>query len=293
MAIYIKLLLAAVFWGGTFVAGRILAGYVSAYSAASIRFAIASTILLISIRLILGKLPKLNTRQFAGIVCLGLTGVFAYNILFFKGLQTITAGRAALLIAMNPIAIGFFSALFFKERITPKKASGILLSVLGAIVAITYGDIARLFRDSLKQEDLLILGCVASWVVYSLVGKLILKQVSPLVSVGYASLTGTLFLFLATLAKGRWDPIATIPLLGWCALAYLGVFGTVLAFLWYYEGILKIGPARTGVFINFVPVSAILLAYLILDEPITLSLAVGTALVVSGTFLVNHSKKEG
>jgi drug/metabolite transporter (DMT)-like permease len=68
---------------------------------------------------------------------------------------------------------------------------------------------------------------------------------------------------------------------------YLGIFGTVVGFVWYYEGIKKIGPTKASLFINFVPVSAVILAFLILDEPITLSLFIGTILVCAGVYLTN------
>jgi len=64
-----------------------------------------------------------------------------------------------------------------------------------------------------------------------------------------------------------------------------GLFGTVLGFVWYYEGIKSIGPVRAGLFINFVPVSAVFLAFLILDEPLTASLLIGAILVSSGVYL--------
>jgi drug/metabolite transporter (DMT)-like permease len=70
-------------------------------------------------------------------------------------------------------------------------------------------------------------------------------------------------------------------------LFYLGFFGTVLGFVWYYEGIKKIGPTKAGLFINIVPLSAVALAYFVLNEPLTLSLLVGTILVSSGIYLTN------
>jgi drug/metabolite transporter (DMT)-like permease len=62
----------------------------------------------------------------------------------------------------------------------------------------------------------------------------------------------------------------------------------VLGFVWFYEGINHIGPTRAGLFINFVPISAILLAFLILGEPLTLSLLIGTLLVSTGVHLTNR-----
>jgi drug/metabolite transporter (DMT)-like permease len=74
----------------------------------------------------------------------------------------------------------------------------------------------------------------------------------------------------------------------WLNLAYLGVCGTVLGFVWYYQGIRKIGAIRASQFINFVPVSAIVLAFLLLGEPVTPSLVAGGALVVCGVYLTNR-----
>lgn len=71
----------------------------------------------------------------------------------------------------------------------------------------------------------------------------------------------------------------------WASIFYLGVFGTVLGFLWYYEGIRRIGPVRAGLFINFVPISAVILSFFILGEPLTLSLLIGAVLVSSGVYL--------
>jgi drug/metabolite transporter (DMT)-like permease len=74
----------------------------------------------------------------------------------------------------------------------------------------------------------------------------------------------------------------------WALIFYLGFFGTVLGFLWYYQGIQKIGPTRAGLFINFVPISGIVLAFIFLKEPITMSLLIGTVLVSAGVYLTNR-----
>ena len=71
-------------------------------------------------------------------------------------------------------------------------------------------------------------------------------------------------------------------------MGQLGFFGTVAGFVWYYEGIQKIGPTKAGLFINFVPVSAVILAFFVLREPMTTSLLLGTLLVVTGVFLTNR-----
>lgn len=287
MVVYLKLLLTALFWGGTFIAGRLLSRDVGPFSAAFLRFAVASSLLLILTGWKEKGLPRINKSQLARLILLGMTGVFAYNVFFFKGLQLISAGRASLIIANNPVFITLFAALIFREKLSWIKAGGILLSVTGAMVVISRGDPAWLLSGSIGRGEILILGCVASWVTYSLIGKAIMKDLSPLVSVSYSSLIGTAVLLVPALFEGMAAEITRYSPVSWVSISYLGVFGTVVGFVWYYEGIKALGPTRAGQFINFVPVCAILLAFFILGEPVTRSLLVGAALVISGVSLTN------
>ncbi len=288
--IYIKLLLTAIFWGGTFIAGKMISETVNPCSASFLRFAIASFFLIIITIKIEGKLPKLKKKQILPVVLLGFTGVFAYNILFLTGLSYINAGRAALIIAMNPIFISLLSALFFKERLDLIKIIGILMSVAGAVIVISNGRITDFVGYSFGKGELLICGCVLSWVSYSLIGRAVMDDLSPIVSVCYSSVIGAVLLFIPALYNDIFSHIGYYSAMDWTSLFYLGFFGTVIGFFWYYEGINQIGPTKASVFINFVPISAIILAFFILNEQITISLFIGAVLVVSGIYFTNASK---
>jgi drug/metabolite transporter (DMT)-like permease len=287
MVVYLKLLLTAFFWGGTFVAGRAIARDVGPLSIGFLRFALASILLLILTWRAEKRLPLPSSDQIIPLVLLGLIGVFAYNALFFNALKLIDAGRAAVIIALNPVFIGLLAAYFFKDRLSPIKLIGILLSVTGAVIVISRGELNQLLGGGIGWGEILTLGCMASWVAYSLIGKAILKGMSPLVSVSYSSVIGTVALLAPACAEGMMGHLAEYGLLDWLGISYLGIFGTVLGFVWYYEGIKKIGPTRAGQFINFVPVSAIILAFLILGEPITWSLLMGSLFVIAGVYLTN------
>ena len=285
--IYLKLLLTAIFWGGTFVAGRSLAQNVGPFCAAFFRFAVASLFLVFLTWKTEGKLTVLKKDQILPIILLGLTGVFCYNLFFFKGLKLIEASRAAIIIANNPIFIALFSAVFFKEKLNTLKIAGILLSVTGAIIAISRGDIQQLVQGHLGAGEFYIFLCVASWVIFSLLGKAVMVRLSALSSVTYSSIVGSILLFPAALNEGLSGCIY-YSIYDWWNIFYLGFFGTVLGFVWFYEGIKHIGPTKAGLFINFVPISAILLAFLILGEPLTGSLLIGTVLVSGGVYLTNR-----
>ena len=286
---YIKLILTAVFWGGTFIAGKLISQNIDPYSAAFLRFLIASLCLVFLTIKVEGHLPKLQSDKIFIIFLLGLSGVLSYNLFFFAGLKYIQANQASLIIATNPIFITLCSVLFFKETLNSRKIIGLCLSVTGALIVISNGNIFDILNLRFGKGELLIFGCVASWVAYSILGKKAMNDFSPLVAVCYSSIAGTFLLFFPALFKGVFTNMLSYNHVEWASLLFLGFFGTALGFSWYYAGIQKIGPMQAGVFINFVPISAIILSFFILKEPLTISLMVGAILVIAGVYLSNSA----
>ena len=285
----LKLVLTAIFWGGTFIAGRVVTRHMGPFSAAFLRFSIASIFLFLMIWKTERKIPLLSYRQVLLLALLGISGIFAYNYFFFSGLKLIHAGRAAIIIANNPIFISLFSVLIFKEKLTFLRALGILLSVSGAIWAISRGNLSMILGQ-VGLGEFFISMCVVSWVLYTMIGKAIMVKLSPLVSVAYSSLIGTILLLLPALREGLWGQLGSFHMHAWLSVFYLGFFGTVLGFIWYYQGIKEMGPMKASIFINFVPISAIILSFFILQEPITISLFGGAILVIIGVYFTNVSR---
>jgi drug/metabolite transporter (DMT)-like permease len=289
--IYLKLILTAVVWGGTFVAGRVLAHQVGPFSAAFLRFLVASMFLVLFVLKSHGAIPLLKKGQILPTLLLALTGVFSYNFCFFSGLQSITASRASLIIATNPVFIALLASILFREKLNLLQGLGILLSLSGALTVISHGQPLAIWSGGLGRGELYIFGCVFSWVAYSLIGKIVMRELSPLLSVTYACSLGAFLLFPPAYLEGITQQVFHYSATVWISLGYLGLFGSALGFIWYYQGIVAIGPSRAGVFINIVPVSSILLAYLLLQEAVDTSLMVGALLVISGVTLTNRSAR--
>ncbi len=287
--IYLKLTLAAVFWGGTFIAGKLLAGQVPPFSAAFLRFLLATLVLLLLCRQYNGSLPRLGRDDLLPILFLGLSGVFAYNAFFFAGLNWIEAGRAAVIVANNPVMIALFAALLFGEKLTSRTVLGIGLSVAGAVIVVIRGDVSQLVGGGVGRGELLIFGCVLSWTTYSLVGRRAMRNLSPLVAVTCSAAAGTLLLAPFALGEGLLSQVWFYSLEAWVSLIYLALFGTVIGFVWYYQGIMRLGSTRAGQFINFVPIAAVALSVGLLGEPLTSSLLAGLLLVCSGLYLTNRT----
>ena len=287
--IYVKLFVTAIFWGGTFIAGRVVARGVGPFSAAFLRFAVASIFLLLITYRVENRLPPVRKSQVIPLILLGMTGVFSYNVFFFKGLKIIHAGRASVIIASNPVFIALFASYFFKEKLTLIKFAGIIISVTGAIVVISRGSPLEIMKGNIGLGEVFISFCVMSWVAYSLIGKAVMKDLSPLLSVSYSSVVGAVCLFTPAYLEGMVQHFSNYTKIEWLGIIYLGFFGTVLGFVWYYEGIKAIGATKASQFINFVPVSAVVLAFFLLAEPVTSSLVIGTLMVCAGVYLTNST----
>lgn len=291
MLVYVKLVLTAVFWGGTFIAGRIVAREVGPFSASFLRFLTASVFLVFILWRVEGRIPLPGRNRILPLVLLGLTGVFSYNVFFFLGLERIEAGRASLIIANNPVFITLFSAIIFRERLPALAVAGILCSLFGAAVVITRGDLVQALRGGIGPGELFIFCCVLSWAAYSLIGKAVLENLSPLVTVSWAAFIGTAALLVPACLEGLGEGFVAFSVSSWIGILYLGLLGTVAGFVWYYRGIQEIGPARASQFINLVPVSAVLLSSILLDEPLSPSLLAGGIIILTGIALTNRSAR--
>lgn len=291
LALYVKLVLVALFWGGTFIAGRIVALSLPMMIAATGRFLVAVSLLLIVAWKLEGGLPRLNRRQLMATAGLGLTGIFIYNLCFFSALSRMPAGRTALFVALNPIVTALASALVLRERLSAVKWLGIALAFSGAAIVITRGDLLSALYD-IKQSvglgEVLMFCAISGWAAYTIIGRYALKSLSPIAATTYAGLWGLCFLICGSVTEVASVEWSKIDLQVWASIFYLGVFGTVIGFIWYYEGVKTIGPSRTAIFNNLVPVFGILLASFMLSEPVLNSMIVGGILTIIGVALTNR-----
>jgi len=285
---YLKLVVTTFFWGGTFVAGKWAVGEAPPFFVAFLRFAIASVVLwaLVARRCRGGheRIPvPVGGAQWAELLSLGLTGVFLYNFVFLTGLSWTTATNGSLIVAFNPLLTAVLSAWWLKERVRPVQTGGLLLALLGVGVVVTRGSISVVRRLSFNPGDLLMLGAPLAWALYTIVGKKVLSRLSPLAATAYASLFGTLLLLPAAALEGSLrSGFHRLTMWGWISVLQLALLGTVVGFVWWYEGVEALGASRAAVFVNLVPLFGVLLSALILSESLEVSQLAGGILVVLG-----------
>jgi drug/metabolite transporter (DMT)-like permease len=295
--VYLKLVLTTFFWGGTFVAARYAVGEAPPFFAASCRFIIAS-IVLVSLTAWQSRREQQsfpvpgNLRQLAGLFGLGLTGVFLYNAIFFAGLKLTTATNGALIVAINPLLTAILSALWLRERVSATQAAGLILSLFGVAIVIAKGSLGVIASLSFNRGDLIMLGAPLCWALYSILGKKALSRFTPLAATAYASVSGAALLIPAAL----WEHAASggaVPgfsWLGWLAVLQLALLGTVVGFVWWYQGVQLIGTARAAAFVNLVPLFGAVLAALFLGERLIGAQLWGGFLVILGVYWGSRQK---
>jgi drug/metabolite transporter (DMT)-like permease len=288
LGLYAKLVLMTALWGGQFIAGRTLAPLLPDLTAGTMRFLAATVVLVVLVWLREGGLPRLDRRQLGAMIALGFSGVFLWNVFFFAGMERVAASRGALIMALNPIAISIGMWLVYGERMTGWRWLGIAVALAGAAIVISHGDLPSLFTGAIGPGEAFIFGSVVGWAVYTLIGRRVLGRVSALATTTYAALFGTAMLAVGAVVERPWAELAALPAKGWAAIAYLGVLGTVVAFLWFYEGVQRIGASRTGVFINLVPVFGVTFGAVLLGEPVLASMVIGGLFVIAGVALTNR-----
>lgn len=286
----------AVLWGASWPAGRVIAQAMPPLAAAALRFLLAVMVLLPWMYRsgAFAGLRHWPRRRWLGMAVAGAVGVFGYAAFFLIGLQHIPAGKAALVITLNPVATLLLAAWLFREHINRVIGVGMALAAAGAVIVITHGRPLDLLGGNVGVGEVLILGCVACWVGYTLIGRWMLTGVDALSATTLTSCFGALMLLVASLVvegaaglRGALHGGAQ----AWGAMAFLVLGATVLAYAWYFDGVKALGAGAASGYITLVPVFGVIFSALLLGEKIDAPMLLGGAMAVLGTAVMNWGRR--
>jgi drug/metabolite transporter (DMT)-like permease len=283
----LALTLTPLFWSGNFIVGRALREDVDPLTLNFARWLIALAILAPFVWRDVVATSHVMRREWRLILGLGATGIAAFQTLVYVALQSTAATNALLTLSLTPIAILAGAVMIGTEQPAPRQLAGALVSILGAAILITRGDIA-IAAAGFNAGDLWMLLGVAIFATYSL----LLRRRPTDLPAGVA-LAGSIAVALVLLAPlmilhggtGLAAFKSASVLLG---LAYVAAFASVAAFLFWTYGVSQLGPTRSGQFIHLMPVFGAALAAGVLGEMPTLPQVIGGALVLLGILAVER-----
>lgn len=291
MSIHLKLAIATVLWGTTPTIGRVLAHYESPELLTFFRFFTASIFLFVVASKKENLLARFELSDLPMYLFLGLTGICLHNVLMFWGMEHADATRGSIIMGLISVMVAILEFVFYGIRISTLALCGIGLAFIGLAVVVSDGNISALLASGIGFGDLLLIGSALSWAIYSVISRPILERVSALDLTALACVTGTIMLVpmlvkdFSVAVDMMTDPVA-ITLIG-----LSGLLATGIGYMWYYEGVQKIGSVGTVMYVNLMPVTGILIAAITLHEVPTIASAIGGTCVVCGVILVNRMSK--
>jgi drug/metabolite transporter (DMT)-like permease len=293
---HLRLLGMAVIWGASWPWGRVVAQSMPPLTGAALRFMLAGMALLVWLLSAQGTAPlrRLSGAQWLGLSAAAASGICAYAVFFMYGLQSVAAGRASVVVALNPVLTLLLAAWLFRERLNLGIVLGMLLAVSGALTAITQGHPLQLLNGGMGRGELLLLGCVVSWSAYTLLGRKVLKGIDALTATTVAAVLGSLMLLLAAAwieGVAGWQQVFVAPLKAWVSIAALAFGATTLSYSWYFRGVQHLGVGVAAAYIVLVPIFGILSSALMLGEPLHASLAWGGLLAAGGMMWMNLARR--
>lgn len=275
------MLFATIFWAGAFIAGKFSIGEFPVFSLVFFRFLIA-TIIIFMILIKTEENWKINKQDLKTFLILGIVGMVGYHVFFFLSLKYTSATNSSLIGATNPIVTTILACIFLKDKITYKNILGILISLFGVILITTNGNISVLFNMKFNIGDILMMVAVLCWATYGVLSKKVLEVYSPIKITSYAFLTCVIILIPLVILEKPWVYMPNTTFNGWMSVIYMAIFPSVGGYLIQQISIKKIGPTKTSLFINLVPVFSMILAFCILGESISIIKIIAGILIICG-----------
>jgi drug/metabolite transporter (DMT)-like permease len=281
--------LATLTWATNISLGRFLREDIGPLTLAAARFALAAPIF----AALLWRRPAAERRLGRDrwlLLGMALCGVVAFAPTLYLGLRYTTAVNATLINGFGPLITGLLASLLIGEPMSRRQAGGALVALVGIAVLISGGSTAFWQGPMANPGDLILVGAVTLWGLYSVLGRRLMRHRSALSATALSSFLGLPLLVMAAMWEVRVLPPRLSPQL-LLALLYIGVAPTVGGFLAWNAGVRRLGASGAMVFYNTLPLYGALLGYFVLGEPMGLPHLAGGVLVIGGALWAARRKE--
>lgn len=282
----LKLILAVVVWGGSFVATKIALEDIAPVTIIWLRFGIGLVILGLA-TLWRKEWATPQARELPYLALLGFLGITFHQWLQSTGLQTSQATTTSWIVATIPIFMALLGWLALHEKLYPLQILGILIAAAGVLLVVTQGDFAALAHGKIGTwGDLLVLISAPNWAVFSVLSRRGLRRHPPARLIFLAMAFGWLLTTIQFFLGPGLGDVAHLSRSGWWAILFLGVFCSGLAYIYWYDGLQALPVAQVGAFVYLEPFVTVVVAALLLDEPLLLPSILGGVAIIAGVQLV-------
>lgn len=289
---YLLLVLSTLFWGGNAVAGKFLVNDIPPTTLSLIRISVSTLILVPFAIPILKKDWNKAKENYTLIILLAVTGVVGFNLLGYWALQYTSAINFSLFNSTTPLFMTILAYFLMREKLNVTILLSILLSLVGISWLITQGSIDKLLALQFNKGDLIVLCAVFMWAVYSIFIKKTEGVFHPLSLFTYCLIVGMVILIPASIVELSFRPKVDIDMTQLIFLLYVGIFPSICSFLMWNRAVVHIGPSKSSLYLNLIPVFGTIFAVAFLNEDVTIHHLIGAMIVLGSVLLVRKSKEQ-
>jgi drug/metabolite transporter (DMT)-like permease len=286
--ITVLLLLISVFcWGSVFPLSKVVLEHMSQNSLVVWRFSIAACCLLLYLLVKADPWPKLSLPRYIGLIVISLLGVGGFNLLLFTGIKQTTATNGALVMALSPLVTLLMVSAWSRKWLSKVQVLSLLIGLAGVLLVITKGCWQALVQFDFNQGDITVITAMLLWSAYTTASQKMSLWLPVLPFTLLSMLSGDAFILTANALQGEVHPVTELLHLSLnelLAMVYIGVFGTVVGYLFFLNGVQKLGSASAALFFNLIPVFAALTAVM-MGQQVTLIQLTGMLIVILGLIL--------
>jgi drug/metabolite transporter (DMT)-like permease len=272
--------------GSSFVAIRFLVTETDPVTVAFLRNAGAALVLTPIAFALVRRWP--NPRELLIIGVMGAVFFGVVQFMFSSAMTYTTSGRAALTFMTTPFLTLALAALFRIERPTRFKVTGVIIASVGVIIALRQSSAAP--PDAWIGDLIVLLGALIT-AGYNVWSNRWLRRYEPLVVVVTGVLPGTMLLFIVAQSLGAPTFTPDLSTTGWLAVGFIGFFGAAVSYMLWLWALRYTTPTLVAVSLPMNPLMALLWGAVLLGEPVTVSMAVGFALVIVGIATTNWRRR--
>ncbi|MCL7745568.1 DMT family transporter [Halalkalibacter alkaliphilus] len=286
---YILMILVVVMYSGNILVGKFI-NELSPFTIAFFRLLIAFVVLFPIGFHSAWKHRSTFLKYKKPLLLMTLTGVTFFNTFIYGALQFTTASNVAVLETVIPALTVVLSALLLKERLQGIQWSGVLISIIGAVWVVIDGKITNFLLMNWNVGDVLMIGAIICWAIYSIVVKQYIHLFPPFGSI--LVMTGISVFVLLPFVLIEWF-ITGLPVLAATpsyvmSLLFMGIFPSFIALIFFNRAVASLGASQASVFLNLLPVFTMLGAYLWLGESISVMQIIGALIVILGVMLTTQ-----
>jgi drug/metabolite transporter (DMT)-like permease len=285
---YLEALFAVIVWGASFIATKVALKDISPIAIVWLRFTMGVAIL--GLAVVLRKQFALpDKKEWGYFALLGFLGITFHQWLQSNGLQTSEASTTAWIVATTPVFMALLGWLVLKEGLGFIKIIGIAVAFIGVLLVVSKGDLASVSVGRFGAPgDVLILISSVNWAVFSVLSRRGLKSHPASLMMFYVMTFGWIFTSILFFAGSGLGETSNLTLSGWIGILFLGVLCSGLAYIAWYDALQSLPAAQTGAFLYIEPLVAVVVAFFVLSEAITLVSLIGGGVILFGVWLVNR-----